>query len=70
MQYVAPPKGAPALLPLSPAMPEHSVADAAAKISDLIRQAILLSDKAEMSLVSIHLDEALQALPTAVHGQE
>jgi len=43
-------------------MPDDSTTEAAARIADLIREALALADRAGVTLVAIHLDQALQAL--------
>ncbi len=43
-------------------MPDRNDAEVATKVSDLIKEALALADKADLSLVAIHLNEALAAI--------
>jgi hypothetical protein len=43
-------------------MPDRNDAEVATKVSDLIKEALALADKADLSLVAIHLNGALAAI--------
>lgn len=43
-------------------MPDQSTAAAALQIAALIKEALILADRSELSIVAIHLDEARSAL--------
>ena len=50
-------------------MSEQPITNANTKIAVLIQEALILADEAGMSLVAIHLDEALQVLPAPLASQ-
>lgn len=45
-------------------MPDHDRIRMAAQITDLVRMALALADEAGMSIVAIHLEDALESMPS------